>query len=156
MEFLWNAPGMAASALAIHLIFSYGSLERLNTRSVQGEYRKALRSIRYMVEKFEKYTITPIVLLNNGSDHHEALPEIPEIVKQWNEQNPDVTLAQADFEYYVKKVLESSPKLNQFQGELRGGRYSHLLSGVFSARMWIKQRNAAIEYLMRNTLNPFQ
>jgi len=154
MEFTWNAPGMAASALAIHLIFSYGSLERLNTKSVQGEYRKALRSIKYMVAKFEKYTATPIVLLNNGSDHHEALPEIPEIVKQWNEQNPDVSLAQADFEYYVKKVIESNPKLNQFQGELRGGRYSHLLSGVFSARMWIKQRNTAIEYLYEKYAEP--
>ncbi|MHA1884821.1 MAG: glycoside hydrolase family 38 N-terminal domain-containing protein, partial [Promethearchaeota archaeon] len=154
MEFTWNAPGMAASILAIFLIFTYGSLERLNTKSIQGEYRKALRSIKYMVEKFEKYTATPIVLLNNGSDHHEALPEIPEIVKQWNEQNPEVTLAQADFEYYVKKVLESSPKLNQFQGELRGGRYSHLLSGVFSARMWIKQRNTAIEYLYEKYAEP--
>ena len=52
MEFIWNAPGMAASLLTIHLVFGYGSLERLNTKKVKGEYRKALRSINYMVKKF--------------------------------------------------------------------------------------------------------
>ncbi|MHA1913412.1 MAG: alpha-mannosidase [Promethearchaeota archaeon] len=154
MEFIWNAPGMAASLLAIHLVFSYGSLERLNTTKVKGEYRKAMRSINYMVKKFEDHIATPNILLNNGSDHHEALAEIPEIVKQWNEIYPDQNMVQADFEYYIKKVLESNPKLKQFQGELRGGRYAPLLSGVFSARMWIKQRNTAIEYLYEKYAEP--
>ncbi|MFX1324302.1 MAG: glycoside hydrolase family 38 C-terminal domain-containing protein, partial [Promethearchaeota archaeon] len=61
---------------------------------------------------------------------------------------------QADFEYYVNKVLDYKPQLKEFQGELRGGRYTHLLSGVFSARMWIKQRNTAIEYLYEKYSEP--
>jgi alpha-mannosidase len=154
MEFKWNAPGLAASLLTIFLVYGYGSLERLNTKKKDGEYRKALKSIKYMVENFEKHTITPNVLLNNGSDHHEALAEIPDIISQWNELNPEVKAVQADFEYYVTKVLDSNPELKQFQGELRGGRYSHLLSGVFSARMWIKQRNTAIEYLYEKYAEP--
>ncbi|MFW9878852.1 MAG: glycoside hydrolase family 38 C-terminal domain-containing protein, partial [Candidatus Thorarchaeota archaeon] len=52
------------------------------------------------------------------------------------------------------KVLESEPNLKEFQGELRGGRYAHLLSGVFSARMWIKQRNTAIENLFEKYSEP--
>ena len=38
--------------------------------------------------------------------------------------------------------------------QLRGGRYAHLLSGVLSARMWIKQRNTAIEYLYEKYSEP--
>ncbi|MBA7678179.1 Mannosylglycerate hydrolase [subsurface metagenome] len=64
-------------------------------------------------------------------------------------------MEQADFEHYINKVLEFNPKLNEFQGELRGGRFSHLLSGVFSARMWIKQRNTEIEYLYEKYTEPF-
>ncbi len=154
MEFIWNAPGKAASILAIHLIFGYGSIEALNTRKSNGTYKRALKNINYLVKKFEIYICTPNILLNNGSDHHEALPEIPEIVKQWNQLHPEVEMVQADFEYYISKVLEANPKLKEFQGELRGGRYSHLLSGVFSARMWIKQRNTAIEYLYEKYTEP--
>ena len=121
---------------------------------VKGEFKPALRRIKKLVSDFEKYTATPNVLLNNGLDHEEATPEIPKIVDQWNKLYPEALMEQADFEYYVNKVLESNVRLNEFQGELRGGKYSHLLSGVFSARMWIKQRNTEIEYLYEKYTEP--
>jgi len=154
IEFNWDSPGKAASVLAIHLISSYGSLADLNTKKTNGIYKRALRNIRQVVSKLEKYTTTPIILLNNGSDHDEAQPEIPLIIQQWNNKHPEKKIVQRDFEYYVDKVLEYNPELNNFQGELRGGRYAHLLSGVFSARMWIKQRNTHIEYLYQNYAEP--
>lgn len=154
MEFKWNAPGEASSILAIHLLLSYGSLADLNTKKRSGKYKIALRTIRRVVQNLEKHTITPYVLLNNGSDHREAQPEIPEIISQWNEQNPDKPIIQRDFEYYIEKVLEANPALKEFQGELRGGKYSHLLSGVLSTRMWIKQKNTSIEYLYEKFTEP--
>lgn len=154
MEFNWRAPGDAASILGIHLILSYGSLADIPTRKRNGEYKSALRKIRGTVSQMEKFTTTPYVLLNNGSDHHEAQPEIPEIIKQWNEQNPDKKIEQRDFEYYIDKVLDANPEMKSYEGELRGGRYAHLLSGVLSARMWIKQRNTAIEYLYEKYTEP--
>ncbi len=154
MEFIWKSPGSAASILAIFLRYGYMSLEIFNFKKIKGEFKAALRNVKTAIEKFENYTSTPNVLLNNGSDHHEARPEIPELIKQWNSLNPDKCMEQADFEYYVLKVLESKPELKEFQGELRGGRYAHLLSGVLSARMWIKQRNTAIEYLYEKYAEP--
>ncbi|MFX1503335.1 MAG: alpha-mannosidase, partial [Promethearchaeota archaeon] len=154
IEFNWYAPGKAASLLAVFLRFGYMSLELYNIKKINGKYLPALRNIKNAIHKFEEFTATPYVLLNNGSDHHEARPEIPEIIKQWNDLNPDKFLEQADFEHYVKKVMKSKPKLNEFQGELRGGRFAHLLSGVFSARMWIKQRNTALEYQYEKYTEP--
>ncbi|MFX0020716.1 MAG: alpha-mannosidase [Candidatus Hermodarchaeota archaeon] len=154
LEFKWNAPGNSASILAIHLIFGYGSLSALNTKKYKEIYKKAFTKIESMIKNFEKYTCTPIVLLNSGDDHHEALGEIPEIVNQWNDLHPEIKMIQSDFEYYINKVLGSNPNLKEFQGELRGGRYANILSGVFSARMWIKQRNTAIEYLYEKYTEP--
>ena len=154
MEFLWNSPGRVASVLGIHLILTYHNLSYLNTKTVKGEFKPALRRIKNLVLDFEKYIATPNVLLNNGIDHEEATPEIPKIVDQWNKLYPETLLEQADFEYYVNKVLESNVELKEYQGELRGGKYSHLLSGVLSARMWIKQRNTAIEYLYEKYTEP--
>ena len=154
MEFVWNAPSKAASVLGIFLIYGYGSLAWLKKTKINGVYEQDLEAIKEKIQDFQNYIATPNVLLNNGSDHHEAHPEIPEIIQQWNSKHPDQLIAQADFEYYVNKVLESNPKLKEFQGELRGGRYSPLLSGVFSARIWIKQRNTAIEYLYEKYSEP--
>jgi alpha-mannosidase len=154
MEFIWNSPGRAASVLGIHLILTYHNLAHLNTKLIKGEFKPALRKMRSIISEFEKYTATSNILLNNGIDHEEATPEIPKIVNQWNELYPETLLEQADFEYYVNKVLESNADLKEYQGELRGGKYSHLLSGVLSARMWIKLRNTAIEYLYEKYAEP--
>ncbi|MFX1329219.1 MAG: alpha-mannosidase [Promethearchaeota archaeon] len=155
MEFIWESPGKAASVLAIHLVRGYGSLVDLDTSLKDGKYIEALNKIKRVSIDIEKYTATPIILLNNGSDHREACPVISEIVKQWNEMNPDILLEQNDFEYYIDKVLSIKPKLKSFQGELRGSKYSPVLSGVLSARMWIKQRNTEIEYLYEKYTEPF-
>lgn len=154
MEFIWNSPGKAASVVGIHLILTYHNLAYLNTKTVKGEFRAALRRVKQLIADFEKYIATPNVLLNNGLDHEEATPEIPQIVDQWNKMYPEILMEQADFEYYIDRVLESNVELKEYQGELRGGRYSHLLSGVLSARMWIKQRNTAIEYLYEKYSEP--
>ncbi|MHA1292338.1 MAG: alpha-mannosidase [Promethearchaeota archaeon] len=155
VEFKWNAPGNAASTLGIFLAFGYRSIADLNTKQLKDRtYKSALRKIGTVIKRFEKITATPIIVLNSGSDHHEAKPEIPEIIKQWNEQNPEKFIEQNDFEYYVKKILEQKPSLKTFEGELRGGRYAHLLSGVFSTRMWIKQRNTKIENLYEKYAEP--
>ncbi|UCD00835.1 MAG: hypothetical protein JSV23_08090 [Promethearchaeota archaeon] len=154
MEFIWESPGNAASVLAIHLVRGYSSLYDLDTSLEDGKYKKALEKIKRVTADIEKYTASPIVLLNNGSDHREACPEIPEIVKQWNELYPDVLLEQNNFEHYINKILSLKPKLKSFQGELRGSKYSNILSGVFSARMWIKQRNTKIEYLYEKYFEP--
>jgi len=154
MEFIWKAPGNAASVLGIHLIRGYGSLAQLFVTKENGKYTNALKKIQRLVSDLEHYTATPIVLLNNGSDHFEAYSEIPEIINQWNEMHPEVVMEQNDFEYYISKILELKPKLKNYQGELRGAKYSHLLSGVFSARMWIKQRNTEIEYFYEKYAEP--
>ena len=154
VEFWWNAPGNAASILGVLLILSYGSVADMSTKKIDGKFKAALSKMKRVIIHFEKFTATPFVLLNSGSDHHEAKPEIPEIVRQWNEKYPEKFMEQNDVEYFIRKILDSNPKLNSFQGELRGGKHAHLLSGVFSARMWIKQRNTSIEYLYEKYSEP--
>ena len=154
MEFIWNAPGNSASILTIHLLHGYSSAANLNTTLTDGRYHSALKQLKKAVGRLEKHTATDIVLLNNGSDHLFAQPEVPEIIKQWNEANPDSRIEINDFENYISRVLAANPKLKDFEGELRGGKYHPLLSGVFSARMWIKQKNTEIEYLYEKYAEP--
>jgi len=153
-EFIWEAPGNASSILTFYLPLGYGSVQNLPTTIEDGKYRAALNTIKKVSEQLEKYTATPYILLNNGTDHLMAQPEISAIVKQWNEENPDVLLEQNDFEYFTDLVLKANAELKTFRGELRGSKYQNILSGVFSARMWIKQRNTEIEYLYEKYSEP--
>ena len=153
-EFIWEAPGNASSILTLYLPLGYGSVANLPTTIEDGKYRAALNIIKMVSDQLKEFSATSYILLNNGSDHLEAQPEISAIVKQWNEENPDVLLEQNDFEYYANLIIKANAELNTFQGELRWGKYAPLLSGVFSARMWIKQRNTAIEYLYEKYTEP--
>ncbi|MFX1442752.1 MAG: alpha-mannosidase [Promethearchaeota archaeon] len=154
MEFIWNAPRNSASILTIHLIYGYSSAANLNITITNGKYLAALKKIKKAVGRLEKYTATDIVLLNNGSDHLFAQPEVPIIIKQWNEANPDSFMEINDFENYVNLISSANPTLKSYEGELRGGKYHPLLSGVFSARIWIKQENTKIEYLYEKYAEP--
>ncbi|MFX0101419.1 MAG: alpha-mannosidase [Candidatus Hodarchaeota archaeon] len=161
MEFTWEAPGKAAEIIGIHLVRHYGNVANLNTHKdpETGLYKAALQRIYMMYKEISYYCITNAVLLNNGSDHLMAQPEVPEMVKQWNELHGDEgTLEQADFAKYTQLVIDDIEKKNltlkRYQGELHGGAYSQLLSGVFSARMWIKKWNDLCENRLSRYTEP--
>jgi len=154
IEFFWKAPGNAASVLASVMKLSYGSVANLSTKKKNGVYKKALQKLNWAISKLENFTATPVILLNSGTDHSFANPVLPEIVDQWNELNPEKCMELGNFEEYVNKVMASKPNLQSYKGELRGSKYIHLLSGVLSTRMWVKQLNSRIEHLYEKYIEP--
>ncbi len=157
LEFYWYSPGKVASVLAIHLKYGYGSVAELPTTKTNNVYRAALRKIQALKMKLLKHSATTTLLLNNGSDHNEVQGELPEIIDNWNSypEFNDYKLVQNDFEYYIEKLKTQQLELKSYEGEFRGSKYHPLLSSVFSARMWIKQRNTECQYLFENWAEPF-
>ncbi|MHA1264421.1 MAG: alpha-mannosidase [Candidatus Helarchaeota archaeon] len=157
LEFEWFSPGKVTSVLAIYLKYGYSSLKVLPVTKVGGIYKKALRMIRRLQKSLLQHSATDILLLNNGGDHDEVQAELPEIITQWN-NTPELNefkLVQGNFEDFIRKVQQQQPELKTFEGELRGARYHYLLSGTFSARMWIKQANAECQMLLERWAEPF-
>lgn len=163
MEFYWNAPGKAAQILGIHLVLGYGSACNIGDGRYPGNeiYESAHQYLKQKVKLLSQHTATSQIILNNGTDHHFAKPHIPDVVSQWNKLYKDSigAMKQADFEYYVQNVLdeieEKGIELNEYTGELHGGKYQPVLSGVFSARMWIKQWNKQCETRLQKYTEPF-
>ncbi len=157
LEFNWYAPGRVASVLAIHLRYGYGSVAELPTQKTGKVFKAALMRIRKLQRKMLQKSATTILLLNNGSDHNEVQAELPEIIEDWN-NTPELNeykLVQNDFEYYINKLKQQNLNLKDYEGELRGSRYHPILSGVFSARMWIKQLNTECQFLYESWAEPF-
>jgi mannosylglycerate hydrolase len=154
MEFIWDAPGQAGSAIGVHLLEGYGSVANLSDmREKNGQYQTALKRIEGVVEKLAVASITDTIILNNGSDHLFAQPHLPEIIKQWNETH-EAKLIQTDFGAYAEKIIPFTSQMKHYTGELHGGKYQYLLSGVYSARLWIKQENYRIQNLLERYTEP--
>ncbi|MHA1358350.1 MAG: alpha-mannosidase [Candidatus Helarchaeota archaeon] len=157
LEFKWYSPGKVDSVLAIHLRYGYGVVSELPIHRNDGIYKAALKRIRKIQQKIQRHAATSILLLNNGSDHTEVQGELPEIIENWNNspELSDYKLVQNDFEYYIEKLKTQRLNLKEYEGEFRGARYHPILSGVLSARMWIKQFNVECQYLLENWAEPF-
>jgi mannosylglycerate hydrolase len=103
-------------------------------------------------------TRTGQALLMNGVDHVEPHRAIPALIEQLSAV-ADQRAYHSTLPAYVAAVraaVESDrPPLDTVAGELRGGTdYANLLPGVLSARVYLKQQNAAVQTLLESYAEP--
>ncbi|HNT33797.1 MAG TPA: glycoside hydrolase family 38 C-terminal domain-containing protein, partial [bacterium] len=147
-EFRWIAPDGETAVIACHLIGGYGNLHswgRIHGVALEDErvdFDQAVEHARNAINHLIAHRpTTNVLLLNNGVDHLPAQPSVPAMIKYTNEKLDNCKLIQGDYEEYVEALKKAKPRLKPHQGELHNGRYFPLLSGVFSARMYLKQAN---------------
>jgi mannosylglycerate hydrolase len=97
------------------------------------------------------------LLLLNGTDHHEAQPEIPALIKTYDGADDQLSISTllTYFENLELEIQQQKIELPVISGDLRNSSRHHLLPGVLSSRTWIKQRNHACETLLERWAEPF-
>ncbi|MBC7262587.1 MAG: hypothetical protein H5T63_11325, partial [Chloroflexi bacterium] len=161
VELLWEAPD-GSTVLLCHLRDSYDNAARLPVHDAQALAREITR----LHDSLAPHTTTDYVLLMNGVDHMEPVPELPQALAAARELLPDMELVHGTLPRYIDAVKQSlqfdptswrfgSEKLPVVRGELRSSKRHHLLPGVLSTRMWIKQRNHHIQNLLEKWAEPF-
>ncbi|HET8912526.1 MAG TPA: glycoside hydrolase family 38 C-terminal domain-containing protein [Ktedonobacteraceae bacterium] len=55
---------------------------------------------------------------------------------------------------YIEAIRPGQANFQTLSGEMRSSQYSHLLPGVLSTRMWIKQQNNELEHLLEHWVEP--
>ena len=157
MEFNWHAPGDAASIIGINLVEGYHAAANLSEkRDNDGQFKLALQKIEKLVKSLSDASATQELLLPNGSDHLFAQAIVPEVIEQWNATKAEeyAEIVQADLTHYCDKLVSYMDILKDYTGELHGGKYNIILSGVYSARMWIKQENWKVQNLLERYSEP--
>ncbi|MDZ7318913.1 MAG: hypothetical protein ONB11_07140, partial [candidate division KSB1 bacterium] len=105
------------------------------------------------------HTLTENLLLMNGTDHMEPWANLPQLLNAAREQIRDTQIIHASLPMYVAHVQNDiaaqSVNLPIVKGELRNPKRHHLLPGVLSTRMWLKQRNAHAQTLLEKWAEPF-
>ncbi len=160
-EFFWRAPD-GSEVLAINQCGGYcnaGGLgyreewEAHTQRSVNIEL--AVERIRKLFAKMSELSQGDVYLVNNGCDHFPPQPEFSRIMEALRAEFPDTQFVHTSLTEYLDSVRAAGFTKHSFQGEMAQGRLHHILSGVWSARMYIKQRNDRAQTLLAHTVEPW-
>ena len=169
-EWTWRSPDGTHDVLAIHLVGTYSSAAAIGHGDAGyrdpldlERARRHLHAIlfgegtsdvpdawlRTAIERLDggldAYANGPHLLLLNGTDHLFPQPTLPDVLEDVRLHHPELEVVHDDLETYVAAVRRDHDTSAVHQGELRWGRYHHVLSGVWSTRMPLKLRNHAVE-----------
>ena len=153
-ELWWDSPDGSRVLLA-YLRNSYGNGANLPVHNAE------TFTTQVVIEgaKLAAHSAVTDHLLMLGTDHMEPSPHTSGTLAHANAHLPDVRLVHSTLPDYVALVMDQVAQLEGdlpvLTGELRECSNSHLLPGVLSARMWIKQRNHASETLLEKWAEPF-
>lgn len=153
-EFWWDAPD-GSRVLLVYLRDGYGNAAELATSDPE----KFLTQIVQIQDSLQPHSATKHLLLMHGTDHMRPPIDTSDAIRQANGRAPDFTIIHSTLPDYIQAIrpaLSANPtSIPIIQGELRSSKRFHLLPGVLSTRMWIKQRNHACEQLLTNWAEPF-
>ncbi len=150
----WQAPD-GSKVLLAHLYFGYGDIADWPMTDLEAS--KSLLDSR--VDRLEPFNQSEHFLLMRGTDHYEPRPLTPKAIAYYNEKSANRKAVHSTLPKYFEEVEEQvknavlSPKV--VFGELRDPKKAHMLPGVDSARMWIKQRNWFSQTLLERWVEPF-
>jgi alpha-mannosidase len=112
--------------------------------------------LQLIASRMRPYATTSTLLLMNGSDHQMPQAGLPAAIAAANAQLRDSKLHAriGTLPQYIAQLREANGELPTYEGEMTSSYSAHLLPGVYSSRMWIKQRNAAGEALLTRWTEP--
>jgi alpha-mannosidase len=150
-ELVWQAPD-GSRVLALYLRDGYDNAARMPT-----EPSTFAAHLQNLVNSLKPHSAVSHILLLNGTDHHEPQPELPSLAANTALEEDELILS--SLPAYVRSVQDeiASRELSLpiVYGELRSPKRHHLLAGVLSSRVKIKQRNHTCETLLERWAEPF-
>lgn len=106
------------------------------------------------VKKVSRYCSTEHVLLMNGYEFDPRPDDILPLLHGLNQEKKIKAVQSTPLEY-ERAIREANPTLPKIKGYLYSGRYSPLLSGVRSSRIYLKQANDGCQSALERWAEPF-
>ncbi len=151
-ELCWQAPD-GSEVLLIYLRDGYYNAAHLPV----SDHKRLLKKVKSLKQSLMPHASTEYLLLMNGVDHMEPQPELPKALERLKGELADDRIIHGTLPSYVRMVRQAlaDKPLPTIRGELRSPRRHHLLPGVLSSRIQLKQRNQACQNLLEKWAEPF-
>lgn len=159
-EYVWRAPD-GSEVMAINQCGGYANAAALGHAELWHAHTRrdiepqlAVRKIAQLFERLAGSSNGDVWLLMNGSDHLPPQREFGAVLAALREAFPRTEFIHGGLEAYVDAIRAAGTASRRHSGELLGGKHHHILSGVWSARMYLKQQNDTAQSLLSRTLEP--
>ncbi|HEY9160524.1 MAG TPA: glycosyl hydrolase-related protein [Desulfomonilia bacterium] len=153
VELIWEAPD-GTGVLLSYLRDHYGNASFYPAKT--GE--NSPNELKAIIDSLLPHIKTGHVLLMQGTDHLEPDRTTPDHLKKACKVLKEHKIIHSTLTQYFdgifSEVDRQNLKLPVIKGELRSPARNHLLPGVLSMRMWIKQDNHACETLLEKLAEP--
>ena len=136
-----------STILATHLSDGYYNTFLIN-------YKNQKKDLKTQLEKLKPHAYDNIILFPNGGDHLAPPQDIKEVIDDINKDFPQYKFIQSTLEEYFSTIKTNKKEIETVVGELRNPDRAYILPGVFSARMYLKQRNYNLQNLLSNWVEP--
>lgn len=106
------------------------------------------------LEKAGGKSATRHIYFPNGFDQAPIRTNLPQLVKERNEKDPDNEYVISCVEDYIKDVKSENPKLEEVSGELVIAKHMRIHKSIFSSRSDLKVLNTQIQNYVTNVMEP--
>ncbi len=159
-EYRWQAPD-GSEVLAICQEEGYCNAAGLGVPEIweahtprRVDTELAVEKIGALLGKLSERGRAGVWLLNNGCDHFPPQRDFGRVLAALREAFPQVEFRSGSHRQFLADLQAQGAELPLHRGELLGGVTHHILSGVWSARMYIKQANEELQTLLEQRLEP--
>jgi mannosylglycerate hydrolase len=143
-EFTWEAAD-GSTVLAHWFALGYFEMPFIHFDNPLRPYEDKLGRVRRLVQKLASHASTNCLLLPYGGDHKPIDRRLPRLLRTANqaEELEDYEFHWSTTQEYLEAIRARASDLPVRRGELResGAQHPHLLPGVLSTRMYLKQLN---------------
>ena len=159
-EYFWEAPD-GSKVLAINQCNGYCNAAGLGLEEIWHAHTKrevdlglASKQVGDLFSKMSKLSNSTSFLLNNGCDHFPPQKDFDDILKKLKKDFPGTSFKHSGFRDFVDSVHRDSSSFKTYSGELLSGYQHFILSGVWSARVYLKQMNDNAQTWLSGILEP--
>ncbi|NNK49503.1 MAG: hypothetical protein HKP01_11585 [Gemmatimonadetes bacterium] len=159
-EYRWQAPD-GSEVLAINQVRGYCNAGGLGMHEIwhahtprEVDPAHAVQQVSAIFDAYGERANCGIALLNNGCDHFPPPRDRDRILSELREAFPDTEFRTGGFGDYLDAIRNAPSSLETFRGERLGGRLHHILSGVWSTRIYLKQENERAQVLLSEVVEP--
>ena len=153
-EFWWRSPD-GSQVLVANLRDGYGNGAKLPADDLE----QFASQLAERADSLVPDSATSNLLIMLGTDHMEPPGNTSEAIAYAEKRLRGTRVVHSTLPQYTlslkQQLEERKVAIPVVEGELRACRRMHLLPGVLSSRMWIKQRNHACETLLVRWVEPF-
>ena len=115
------------------------------------------RDTYWQKECFEKAgarSSTRHIYFPNGFDQAPIRTNLPDLIKERNEVDPDNEYVISSIEDYIREVKNEKPDLEEVTGELVIAKHMRIHKSIFSSRSDLKVMNTKIQNYITNVMEP--